>query len=85
MRVSSSSLRSELVQRLEANEMNKNWNIIELIVIGVAVVVIVLPTAEKSLARRHIDLNGLVTDFIESAREAVQRNVNPPSTTPSPE
>ena len=65
--------------------MKSNLNIIELIIIGVAVVVIVLPTAEKSLTRRHIDLNGLVTDFIESAREAVQRNVNSPPTTPSPE
>ncbi|MGB3496517.1 MAG: hypothetical protein WBA57_27565 [Elainellaceae cyanobacterium] len=59
--------------------MKINW--FEALVVGIVMVVIVLPTLEKTLSRRHLDLNGVVTDFIESTREAVSRPVG----TPSPE
>ena len=60
--------------------MKVNW--LEALIIGIAAIAIVLPTAEKSLQRRHIDLNGIVGDFTEAVREAVARQVD---TAPSPE
>lgn len=59
-------------------------NIVETLIVGVALVVIGVPFMEKSLARNDIDLNGLMLNGIEAIKEAVSRNTTPVSE-PSPE
>ena len=61
--------------------MRTNW--FEALIIGIVAIALILPTVEKSLARDHVDLNGIITDFIESAKEAVSRQVD--NNEPSPE
>lgn len=51
----------------------KNTGLVYTFLIGLALVIIVIPWAERSLRNRHVDLNGIVLDGIETIENVFQR------------
>ncbi len=53
--------------------MNSN-NFVGQLIAGVAVVILIIPWTLKSIQRRHVDINGIVLDGIETVMETITRS-----------